>query len=207
MRWLGLLVALSLTACRPTVSKTPPPPAPVEALPVFATLADVVSFTDQEGQPFTRQRMAGKVWVADFIFTTCAMACPILTARMGIIQSHLAADGPGVQLVSFSILPDTDTPPVLKEYGARYHQDPKRWTMVTGPVDPVLKPVSDGFVQAAARDGSLLVKKDSNFSSQHGELFVLIDQTGQVRGYYRKDDASLERLVEDARTLAQANRS
>jgi protein SCO1/2 len=170
-------------------------------LPTFAALPDPV-FTDQDGHPFNRQRMQGKVWVADFIFTTCAMACPILTARMGKIQSRLKDEDPNIQLVSFSILPETDTPPVLKAYGAPFHQDPARWAMVTGPVDPVLNPVSEGFTKAVKTAPGLLVSGDSNFTSQHGEMFILIDQTGHVRGYYRKDDAQVDQLITDAKHLA-----
>jgi protein SCO1/2 len=193
--------------CRPPPEPPKPPPAAVApapatpSLPTFGALPEL-SFLDQEARPFTTAGMHGRVWIADFIYTTCMMACPRLTARMGLVQSRLKDEGPEIQLVSFSILPETDTPPVLKEYGRKYHQDPARWTFVTGKTDVLLNQLSDGFKTALAREPRLASGNDSNFVSLHGDLFVLIDATGTVRGYYKRDDADLDRLIADARQLA-----
>jgi protein SCO1/2 len=130
------------------------------------------------------------------------MACPILSARMGLVQTKVKDAGPELQLASFSILPDTDTPAVLKQYGQRYHQDPARWTFATGPIDALLNGLADGLKQASAREPRLASSAGTNFIASHGEFFVLIDAAGNVRGFYRKDDADLERLVADAKKLA-----
>jgi protein SCO1/2 len=189
----------------PIVPASNAPPA-VEGLPVFGALP-AMSLTDQEGKPFTLDRMRGHVWIANFIFTSCPMACPLLSQRMSLIQTKIQPDPATIQLVSFSVDPSHDTPPVLKQYGTRYHQDPTRWTFVTGKPDEVLSIVSDGFKVAVEKakappdpNGA-----NSNFVVMHGENFVLIDRDGRIRGYYHKDDEDLDRLVTDARKLAQGN--
>ena len=207
-----LAAAIAATACRPA---NPPPAAPpasapiasaasAPALPDYGALSELQQLTDQENRPFTTARLSGHVWIANFIFTTCHMACPMLSARMAVVQKRIAAESPTLQLASFSILPETDTPAVMKKYGEQFHSDPARWTFVTGKPDPVLTAVSAGLAQAAATDPHLADTKDSNFISLHGEFFVLIDGSGHIRGYYRKADAELDRMIADALRLSRA---
>ena len=152
--------------------------------------------------------MKGHVWIANFIFTSCPMACPLLSQRMSIIQTRLHDKPETIQLASFSVDPANDTPPVLKQYGTRYHhQDPARWTFITGQQDQVLSIVSDGFKVAVDREKRPVDANGaaSSFVVMHGENFVLIDRDGRIRGYYHKDDGDLDRLVADALKLAQGN--
>ena len=70
--------------------------------------------TDQSGNAFSRDDLTGKVWVADFIFTTCAGPCPIMSSQFTELQdrfSHL----PDFRLLSISVNPEYDTPQVLKD--------------------------------------------------------------------------------------------
>lgn len=188
----------------PVAAVVQPPPPP--SLPVYGALP-AMSLTDQEGKPFTLDRLRGHVTIANFIFTSCPMACPLLSQRMALIQTKLKDDPATIQLLSFSVDPAHDTPPILKQYGARYHQDPTRWTFLTGKPDEVLSIVSDGFKVAVdkAKAPPDPTGASSNFVVMHGENFVLIDRDGRIRGYYHKDDGDLERLITDARKLAQGN--
>src|SRR5579862_4677588 len=80
------------------------PPMPVYGnMPYF-------SLTSQENRPVSAHDFDGKVVIADFIFTSCAGPCPMMSSRMKEIQSDLA-DDPSIRLVSFSVDPETDTPP------------------------------------------------------------------------------------------------
>jgi protein SCO1/2 len=185
-----------------------PPTAPVAVpgLPVFGALPPM-ALIDQEGKPFTLDRMRGRVWITNFIFTSCPMACPLLSQRMSLIQTKLKDDPATIQLASFSVDPSHDTPPVLKQYGTRYQQDPTRWTFLTGKPDDVLSIVSDGFKVAVEKTQTAPDPNGAagNFVVMHGENFVLIDREGRIRGYYHKDDGDLDRLIADARKLAQGN--
>src|ERR1700722_18134393 len=136
---LALAVALIARAMRP------PPPLPVlGAVPPF-------HLVDERGAPYGSDAMLGHVTVVDFVFTRCPSSCPRLTARMGELQARLRADGSGARLVSFSVDPDNDTPPVLRAYAAKAGADLERWTFVTGPADDVTRAVVLGFKISAAK--------------------------------------------------------
>src|SRR6185437_11739553 len=79
---------------------------------------------DQENKPFSSDNLRGKAYICDFIFTTCGMACPIMTAKLSQLQKQTPAD---LQLVSFTVNPEFDTPPVLKEYAKLNGADLARW--------------------------------------------------------------------------------
>jgi protein SCO1/2 len=175
---------------------------PVVPLPVFSTLP-AMNLLDQDGRPYTNDRLRGHVTIANFIFTTCPSVCPLLSQRMAALQDRLPGM-PGVQLVSFSVDPETDTPAVLKEYGARYHAQPARWTFVTGQPDAVVAAISDGFKIALTREKKPPpADSPDGFAIVHGENFVLVDGAGRIRGYYHKDDGDLDRLLKDARRLSR----
>jgi protein SCO1/2 len=144
--------------------------------------------------------MRGHVSVVDFIFTRCPSSCPRLTARMGTLQARLAAAGADVRLVSFSVDPENDTPPVLAEYAARAHADPARWTFVTGPLADVQAITVLGFKVSAAK----VAKDAGDYDVIHGDWFVLVDRVLRIRGYYSTEQESdLDPIVDDARRLAK----
>ena len=93
--------------------------APEEPLPVLAEVPDF-TFLDQEGRTTRAEDFRGAPWVADFIFTRCTSACPMLTAQMGNLERRLGADAERVRLASFSVDPEHDTPEVLKRYAAAH---------------------------------------------------------------------------------------
>jgi cytochrome oxidase Cu insertion factor (SCO1/SenC/PrrC family) len=172
---------------------------PDKKLPV---LGRVPPFTlvDQANQPFALGSLAGKVWVADFIFTYCKASCPRLTARMHHLQERLALRGDvdKVRLVSFSVDPEADTPEVLAEYAKSHGADVRGWSFVTGPSDAVQAVVVQGFKVAAVRE-----ERDAGAHDvTHGNWFVLGDRAGNIRGYYSVDtDADVDSLAADIARL------
>jgi protein SCO1/2 len=98
------------------------PPAKYSMVPDF----DLV---ERSNRKVTRQELTGKVWVADFIFTTCGGICPVMTSNMRKLQDKLFAD---IRLVSFTVDPTHDTPEVLTEYANRYGANKDRWLFLTG---------------------------------------------------------------------------
>ena len=117
---------------RPGPVLAQPAPAPAAARPRRRAGVPPV---DERGAPFANDAMLGHVSVVDFVFTRCPSSCPRLTARMGELQARLKKDGSDARLVSFSVDPENDTPPVLAAYAAKAGAEPGRWTFVTGPVE------------------------------------------------------------------------
>ena len=172
-------------------------------LPPLASYGHVPAFqlVDQRGAPFTDASMLGHVTVVDFIFTRCAASCPRLTARMADLQGRLPREDSHARLVSFSVDPENDTPPVLAEYAAHAGADPARWSFVTGPVDSMKAAVVTGF-KVALEKVTTTKNGASDYDVTHGDWFVLVDPRGDLRGYYTTDDPrELDRLVRDALRL------
>jgi protein SCO1/2 len=168
-----------------------------EELPVLGTVPEF-SLVASTGQPLSRRDLAGNIWIADFIFTRCGSLCPILTAQMAKIQAALARAGDtSIRLVSFSVDPKYDTPEVLREYAARYHADPNRWTFVTGQRNALYDLIGAGFHLAVA-DSPQGGDTDNSGLITHGDSFVLVDGSFNIRGYYHGTDAeSVQQLLSD----------
>ena len=152
---------------------------PRKPLPVYG---EVPSFDllDEHGKPFGKTAMLGHTTVVDFVFTRCTSSCPRLTARMADLQKRLEAARSGVRLVSFSVDPENDTPPVLAQYARTARADEGRWSFVTGPVDDVSRAVVLGFKVSAAK----VATGANDYEVTHGDWFVLVDAKGRIRGYY-----------------------
>ena len=149
--------------------------------------APAFALTDQNGTPRTAADFAGKVWVADFIFTSCQTLCPTLTAKMAATQARF----PWATYVSFSVDPTTDTPAVLLAYAAHFQAGPG-WYFLTGPTDDARKVVVDGFKQAMDATPGATGTPDSVL---HGDRFVIVDKLGHLRGFPEAEDPELERIL------------
>lgn len=169
--------------------------------PVMGTLPDF-SLLDQDGEPFTRERLTGTLAVSDFIFTTCPDFCPLLTREMRALQEALASDPSlgSVRLVSFSVDPETDTPEALTRYAELHDADTGRWSFVTGPRPALVALIEGGF--------KLPVVENPDASGSpflHSDRFVVTDAQGRIRGYYPAlDEGVRERILADLRTLTAA---
>ena len=149
------------------------------------------SLTDQRGSPFALSKLHGKVWVADFIFTSCGTICPPMTIEMARLQDEFAAEE--VHFVSFSVDPEQDTPEVLFRYADYYGAAGNRWSFLTGQKDAIYQLAQDGFNLAAGHRGSEIL---------HSTRFVLVDRNQQLRGYYdSRSKANLQQLRRDIQTL------
>lgn len=154
------------------------------------------SFQDQHGAPIEPRALVGQIWIADFIFTTCTSVCPLLSAKMVMLQHQLKA--PGLRFVSFSVDPAHDRPDVLARYAQQWNPEESRWLLLSTDADG-LASIADGMHVAVAPTG------DANNPILHSSLFFLVDQEGNVRGIYDStDDEALRRLVVDAGSLLGA---
>ena len=105
---------------------------------------------DQNGAPFGSPQLLGKIWIADFVYSTCPGPCPMISSRMGELQKPLRDTD--VKLVSFSVDPQHDTPAVLRNYAAKLDAQPGRWYFLTGDKDTIYRLSRDGFKLAAEEE-------------------------------------------------------
>jgi protein SCO1/2 len=147
---------------------------------------------NQDAQPFGSTQLTGKIWIADFIFTSCPGPCPIISTRMSELQKPL--EKTDIHFVSFTVDPEKDTPEVLREYAEKVRAQSMRWDFLTGDRAAIYALIGDGF--------KLTVLDDSEEKGMpgHDTRFVLVDRHGTIRGYY-------DALAPDAVTklLADAN--
>jgi protein SCO1/2 len=170
--------------------------------PPLPVLGSVGSFalTNQAGKPVTEGSLRGRVWAAAFMFTRCPTVCPRITRRMRELQQAAVKAEVKLELVSFSVDPEHDTPAVLSAYAKEYGADLATWSFLTGDLEVVRKASVDGF--KLALDGKATPGAE-HFGILHGSHLVLVDQELRIRGYYRtSDDEALERLLKDAPTVA-----
>ncbi|HEU4339298.1 MAG TPA: DUF420 domain-containing protein [Planctomycetota bacterium] len=136
--------------------------------------------TAEDGRPFGQADLAGKIWIADFIFTRCSTACPAMCKGMEAIIEKLPND-PRLRFISFSVDPDYDKPEVLQDYRKIWKEDP-RWRFVTGMW--VYKLAYEGFKVEEARPNPNATPGNEFF---HTQRIYLVDGEGQVRGHYLYD--------------------
>lgn len=102
------------------------------------------TLTNRDGSTVSKADLLGKVWVADFIFTRCVDACPLLSGQMATLQRRFADDA-DLRLVSITLDPVYDTPEVLTAYASNFKADPQRWLFLTGEKDAIFRLSRDGF--------------------------------------------------------------
>jgi len=183
---LLLVGTLLLAACRPA-----------STLPVLYP-APEFSLTDQQGRPTTSAELAGKVVVADFVFTTCTEVCPLLSGTMSQVQAGLKQAGllgNKAVLLSFSVDPEQDTPAALAEYAERFGADPNGWRFLTGDRAQIEALLTTGYKVGAP-------PRTPGREIVHTTRFVVVDPRGQVRWAPRGDELEVGQLVEEVRKLA-----
>ena len=131
---------------------------------------------NQNGQPFGLAQLHGKIWIADFIYTTCPGPCPMISSRMSELQKPL--EKTDIHLVSFTVDPLKDTPEVLRGYAEKLQAQPGRWDFLTGPRSTIYDLSKSGF-KLAAFDHS-----EETGLPVHSTRMVLVDRHGVIRGYY-----------------------
>jgi len=152
--------------------------AKAEELGDFGVVPDF-SLTERSRREITRADLAGAPWIADFVYTSCAGACPLLSGEMARLQHRL---GNRVRLVSFTVDPAHDSPQALTTYADRFGASPTSWLFVTGPVATMRQLISRGFhlavVDPPAGDAELAGV------ITHSEKAVLVDADLRIRRYY-----------------------
>ena len=156
----------------------------------YHTIADF-SFVNQNGDTITQKNYEGKIYVADFFFTTCGSICPKMTTNLEEVQKAVL-NNPKVMLLSHTVFPEVDSIPVLKAYAVKHGVVDSKWNLVTG---------NKKEIYTMARKSYLAVKlgrPDQLYDMVHTENFVLVDQKRRVRGFYDgTNKEEIKRLLED----------
>jgi len=135
------------------------------------------AFTNQNGKIITQKDYEGKIYVADFFFTTCPTICPMMTDNMVWLQEKIK-NNPKVLLLSHSVTPDIDSVPVLKAYAQRKGVLDSKWNLVTGDKKDIYYIARKSYLAVKTGNPSEL------YDMVHTENFVLVDEKRRVRGFY-----------------------
>lgn len=150
------------------------------------------SFTERSGQLFSKENLSGKPWIADFIFTSCAGQCPLMSLQMKKLQGLFPSET-GFRFVSFTVDPDRDTPEVLAQYADRYEAEKERWFFLTSSKEESNRVLREFFLSPVEEP------------AMHSVRFILVDREGQIRGYYDSSDpGSINQLIYDAKILLKS---
>lgn len=136
-------------------------------------------FINQDSLVISDKDYEGKVFVAEFFFTSCPSICPIMSKNLVEVQNEFQTSA-NFGIASFSITPDYDTPRVLKEYAERYGITDLDWHLMTGDQEKIYDLANSGFNIFAAE------MPDAPGGFEHSGLFALIDKNGYIRS--RVDD-------------------
>lgn len=151
---------------------------------------------NQNGDTITNNDYTGKIYIADFFFTTCPGICPKLTKHMKILED-LYSNNDQIKFLSHTVMPWHDSVSVLNEYGKRYDIESEKWNLVTGEKEEIYRVARDGYFA----DKSFKAQESAN-EFIHTENFYLIDKSGKIRGVYNGTlEIEIERLKRHIITL------
>lgn len=137
------------------------------------------SFVNQDGETITEKTVAGKIYIADFFFTTCPGICKQMTSHLTKVQTAFKADT-NVLILSHTVTPETDSLPKLKRYATEYGAIKNKWHLVTGSREELYTIARQSYFA----DEDLGLQKGSN-DFLHTENFLLMDKHRRIRGIYR----------------------
>lgn len=171
------------------ISKESPEYVQIHTIPAF-------SLINQNGQNITEKTVEGKIYVANFMFTSCGSICPRMTDNMKILQDKYAND-PKVVLLSHSVTPEIDNVKKLKEYAVLKGCISGKWHLLTGNKNDIYMLAKKQYF---AGDSIGYYGKLNDFL--HTENFILVDDKRRIRGVYNGTlPIEMDRIIEDITTL------
>lgn len=161
---------------------------------VYHTIGDF-SFLDQDSNIVNNDTYSGKIYVADFFFTSCRTICPIMKTQMLRVYDSIKSN-PEVLLLSHTIDPDYDTVGLLHDYANRLGVSSDKWHFVTGDKDKIYKLAQTSYFSTAMED------KGEPDGFIHSGAFLLIDKDKRIRGKYDgTKEEDVNRLLADISRL------
>ena len=153
------------------------------------------SFLDQNGKKVTQDNIKGKVFVAEYFFTTCGSICPIMNKQMQRVQrAYLREEG--FEILSFTVDPEIDDVEKMKEYALGHGANDVQWHFLTGQKKELYALARKSFFVLKPAEAENLGDAGSDFI--HTNNFVLVDKKKRIRGYYNGTSAtSVDSLIHD----------
>ena len=166
----------------------------IQHIKKFHRIADF-ELINQNGKTVTNENFNGKIYVADFFFTTCPTICISMTDNLLKVQKEIQ-NNPNILLISHSVTPKIDSVTQLKKYAIEKGVNDKKWHLVTGDKKEIYK---------LARKSYLAVKDEGDggpFDMIHTENFILVDPDKRIRGFYDGTDSKeIKRLLLEIKIL------
>lgn len=167
---------------------------------VYQTLPNF-SFINQDSVIINSDSLNGKIYVADFFFTTCPSICPIMSKHMLSIYKKYEGNDE-IKFLSHTIDPKHDTIPVLKKYADKLGVSGKQWYFLLGDKDEVYKLAKEGYMSFAAQDSTV------PGGITHSGYFLLVDKEKRIRGAYDgTDETQVNQLMKDMDVLLSEYKS
>lgn len=160
--------------------------------PKLPVLGQVQPFSllDSSDKKFGSKELTGKIWVANFFFTSCGDICPRMTKNMAALNRSFELVK-GISFVSFSVNPETDSPQILTQYAKKYTANTNRWHFLTGSREKITEIAVKSF-KVGSIDEPIF----------HSAYFSLVDRNGLIRGYYQgTEQEAVNKLFHDTALL------
>ncbi len=197
--WLVFILYFFSVPLLKSVNRELPP-----ELPILKTLPEY-TLTNSFGKPYGSAELKGRVYIANFIFSTCPSSCLRLTAEMQKIQKRVRGLGQKVALVSYTVDPETDNPKTLFKYARKHQANPYIWSFLTGTTKQMQDIIIDGYSVPMGKMEEVKANVDGQtvtmFDIAHSEKLVLVDWEGRVRGYYDSTKKDINKLMIDVGLL------
>jgi protein SCO1/2 len=155
------------------------------------------AFTNQDGKTFTEKDVAGKVFVAEYFFTTCKSICPIMNNNMRSVYDVFKNEK-NFMILSHSSTPDIDSVPVLKRYADSMGVSSSHWVFLTGSKDSLYNMARVSYVIDDPNNHVVNIKDDFI----HTQFWALVDKNGDVRKIYDGlKESEVSALIKDIKKL------
>jgi protein SCO1/2 len=154
------------------------------------------NFEDQEGSMISNKTVNGKIYIANFFFTSCRGICPKMTSNMYLLQEAFKLDT-SILFLSHSVTPESDSVSILKKYAIENKVNSKQWHLLTGPKKDIYDLAKQQYFA-----GDTIGYYQTGNEFLHTENFILVDQRQRIRGVYNGTLlVEIERIKEDIAIL------
>ena len=185
------LVAFSYPLIQSINRKLPDP------LPVYGVVPSF-NLETEDSLRIKSDDLKGKIYIANFMFASCPTSCPKNLKTIKKIQKRIRGVGQKIAILSFTVDPENDTPKKLFKLARDWKANPFIWKFITGKKENLFPLLTDGFkVPMGDKEYSKNV-----YDIAHSQKVVLVDQKGQIRGYYSLDKNDINKLMIDVGLLA-----